>query len=205
MKIVALTGSIGMGKTTTAAMFKELGVPIWDADSAVHRIYAQGGPAIGPVSQAFPGILTPDNAIDREALSKIVLNDPAKLKDLEALVHPLVGQDRANFLADARAKAADLVIVDVPLLFETGGQAYVDKVIVVSCNADLQRSRVLARPGMSAQKFDAILARQTPDTEKRSRADYLITTDIGLDDTRKQVGEVYHHLLAAKPQDEEPS
>jgi dephospho-CoA kinase len=205
MKIVALTGSIGMGKTTTAAMFKELGVPIWDADGAVHRIYAKGGPAIGPVSQAFAGVLTPDNAIDRDALGMLVLSDPAKLKFLEALVHPLVGQDRANFLADARAKAAKLVIVDVPLLFETGGQAYVDKVIVVSCDGDLQRSRVLARPGMSVEKFEAILARQTPDAQKRARADYLITTDIGLDDTRKQVGVVYNDILAANPQDEEPS
>jgi dephospho-CoA kinase len=205
MKIVALTGSIGMGKTTTAAMFKGLGVPIWDADSAVHRIYAKGGPAIGPVSLAFAGVLTPDNAIDRDALGKLVLSDPAKLKALEALVHPLVGQDRANFLAEARADAAKLVIVDVPLLFETGGQAYVDKVIVVSCDGDLQRSRVLARPSMSIEKFEAILARQTPDAEKRARADYLITTDIGLDDTRKQVGEVYHNILAANPQDEEPS
>jgi dephospho-CoA kinase len=205
MKIVALTGSIGMGKSTTTAMFKDLGVPVWDADAAVHRIYATGGDAIGPVSDAFEGVLKDDRSIDRDALAKQVLNNPAALQQLEGIVHPLVGRDRATFLVDAREMGAKLVIVDVPLLFETGGQAHVDGVIVVTCDAALQRSRVLARPGMSVEKFEAILARQRPDSEKRSRADFLITTDESLDDTREQVGKVHQALLAEPPLNKEPN
>jgi dephospho-CoA kinase len=195
MMVVALTGSIGMGKSTTSAMFKDLGVPIWDADGAVHRLYAPGGSGVGPVSMAFPEALTSDGTIDREALSKSVLHAPDKLKQLEAIVHPLVGQDRAGFLSDVRETKAFYAIVDVPLLFETGGDKYVDRIIVVSCHSDLQRQRVLARSGMSEAKFEAILARQTPDSEKRARADYLIITDISLDDTREQVAKVHNQIL----------
>lgn len=197
MKIIGLTGSIGMGKTTTSALFKALGVPIWDADGAVHRLYVSGGVGVAPVSAAFPSALTSLGHIDRDRLAKLVLNAPDQLKLLESIVHPLVGQDRANFLADARAAEAKIAIVDVPLLFETSGEKYVDKVIVVTCDAALQRQRVLARPGMSEAKFEAILARQTPDALKRARADFIITTDIGLDDTSKQVAKVFDQLIAA--------
>ena len=196
MKIIGLTGSIGMGKTTTSAMFKALGVPIWDADGAVHRLYVSGGLGVAPVSAAFPSVLTLEGHIDRDALAKLVLNAPEQLTLLESIVHPLVGQDRSHFLTDARAAGEPIAIVDVPLLFETGGEKYVDKVIVVTCDAARQRQRVLARAGMSEAKFAAILARQTPDAEKRERADLVITTDIGLDDTSKQVAKIYTQLIA---------
>jgi dephospho-CoA kinase len=195
MMVVGLTGSIGMGKTTTASMFKDMGVPVWDADSAVHRLYACGGVATKPVGDLFPDAVAPDGSIDRDILSKRVLNDRDKLKTLESVVHPLVGQDRAVFMAQARATNAPIAIADVPLLFETGGNAFVDKVIVVTCDAALQRQRVLERAGMSVEKFETILARQTPDHEKRARADFVITTDISLDDTREQVGKIYAQLL----------
>ena len=196
MKIVGLTGSIGMGKTTIAAMFQALGVPVWDADSAVHRLYAKGGLGVEPVGTAFPAALTKDGRIDRVLLSKEVLTSPNKLKALETLVHPLVGQDRSNFLSNARDLRAELAIVDVPLLFETGGEKYVDFVIVATCDAAIQRQRVLARPSMTEEKFASILARQTPDSEKRARADFIITTDESLDETRKQVVKIHAQLLA---------
>lgn len=196
MKIIGLTGSIGMGKTTTAAMFKDLGVPIWDADGAVHRLYAPGGGGVGPVSALFPAALKNDGSLDRDILAKLVLGNPDQLRQLEGVVHPLVGQDRSNFLANARTNRTPIVIVDVPLLFETGGEAYVDKVIVVTCDGVLQKSRVMARPGMSEAKFQSILARQTPDAQKSARADFLIKTDISLDDTRQQVTHLYNRLMA---------
>ncbi len=196
MKIVGLTGSIGMGKTTTAAMFKDLGVPVWDADSAVHRLYARDGLGVVPVSAVFPTALMKDGTIDRNELAKLVLTSPEKLKLLETIVHPLVGQDRAQFLAEASAQNAPIAIVDVPLLFETGGEKYVDHVIVVTCDPAVQKRRVLARPGMSEEKFKSILDRQTPDLEKRARADFVIKTDISLDETREQVGRLYNQLLA---------
>lgn len=194
MLVVALTGSIGMGKSTTSAMFAARGVPVWDADAAVHRIYGPGGAAVAGVEALFPGVTGPDG-VDRAALSARVLGDPDRLKQLEALVHPLVGQDRAAFLADARAGGAPLALVDVPLLFETGGQAYVDAVIVVSCDAQTQRRRVLARPGMTEAKLDAILARQTPDATKRSMADFVVDTGQGLDHAREQVAAIHQTLL----------
>jgi dephospho-CoA kinase len=196
MKIIGLTGSIGMGKTTTATMFKDLGVPVWDADSAVHRLYAKDGEGVGPVSAAFPSALSEEGNIDRDSLAKLVLGSPDQLKLLESIVHPLVGQDRANFLAEARITGMKIAIVDVPLLFETGGEKYVDHVIVVTCDPALQRQRVLARAGMSEAKFESILARQTPDADKRAHADFIITTDKSLDDTREQVGKIYSQLLA---------
>lgn len=205
MMIVGLTGSIGMGKTTTAAMFKELGVPVWDADGAVHRLYGAGGAAVEPVSAVFVGVLTPQQTIDRDLLSKSVLNKPHRLKALETIVHPLVGADRAAFMAQAREDGVKLALVDVPLLFETGGQAHVDRVIVVSCDQNVQRQRVLARAGMTPDKFAAILARQTPDAEKRARANFIITTDSGLDDTREQVGRVYKHLTSEAAEKSENS
>lgn len=200
MLVVALTGSIGMGKSTTSAMFAARGVPVWDADAAVHRIYGPGGAAVAGVEALFPGVTGPDG-VDRAALSARVLGDPDRLKQLEALVHPLVGQDRAAFLADARAGGAPLALVDVPLLFETGGQAYVDAVIVVSCDAQTQRRRVLARPGMTEAKLDAILARQTPDATKRSMADFVVDTGQGLDHAREQVAAIHQTLLQRAERD----
>jgi dephospho-CoA kinase len=194
MLVAALTGSIGMGKSTTAAMFAERGVPVWDADAAVHRLYAPGGAGVGPVEAAFPGVSGPDG-VDRAALSARVLGKPEALKTLEAIVHPLVGQDRAAFLHQARAEGRPLALVDVPLLFETGGQAHVDAVIVVTCDPAVQRARVLVRPGMSAEKLDAILARQTPDAVKRAGADHVIDTGAGLDAAREQVALVHARLL----------
>ena len=195
MKIVGLTGSIGMGKTTTAAMFQALGVPVWDADGAVHRLYASGGSGVASVSTAFPEAHRDDGSIDRDILARSVLGVPEKLRLLESIVHPLVGQDRAQFLAQAREMNVPIVIIDVPLLFETGGDAHVDDAIVVTCEAVQQRQRVLMRPGMTEAKLTSILSRQLPDAEKRARADFIITTDISLDDTREQVGRVYHQLL----------
>lgn len=195
MKIVALTGSIGMGKSTTSAMFKDLGVPIWDADAAVHRLYAPDGAAIPPLQALIPEAVGPEG-VDRTVLTRKILQDPGLLKQIEAIVHPLVGKDRADFLVAAREQGAPLVMVDVPLLFETGGEAYVDAVIVVSCPPDLQRARVLARPGMTEEKFESILARQTPDDVKRAKSDFVIDTGLGLDAAREQVGKVHAALLS---------
>ncbi|MCE2890415.1 MAG: dephospho-CoA kinase [Hyphomonadaceae bacterium] len=195
MKIVALTGSIGMGKSTTSAMFKDLGVPIWDADAAVHRLYAPDGAAIPPLKALIPEAVGPAG-VDRTVLTTKILQDPGLLKQIEAIVHPLVGKDRADFLAAAREQGAPLVMVDVPLLFETGGEAYVDAVIVVSCPPDMQRGRVVARPGMTEEKFESILARQTPDEVKRAKSDFVIETGLGLDAAREQVGKVHAALLS---------
>lgn len=189
MIILGLTGSIGMGKSTTAAMFAEAGVPVYDADAEVHRLYAPGGAAVAPVEAAFPGVVK-DGAVDRAALSARVLGDAAALKRLEAIVHPLVGATRIGFFEAAKAKGADMVVLDIPLLFETGGEKNVDAVVVVSAPAELQRARVLERPGMTAEKLDAILAKQTPDADKRARADFVVDTGQGLDVARAQVAEV---------------
>lgn len=189
MKIVGLTGSIGMGKSTTAAMFRAAGIPVYDADAAVHALYAPGGAAVGPVGEAFPGVVK-DGAVDREALRQRVLADPEALKRLNAVVHPLVGLDRMAFFEKARADGADLVVLDVPLLFETGGDKAVDAVVVVSAPAEVQRERVLAREGMSPERLDAILAQQTPDAEKRIRADFVVDTGQGLEAARDQVAEI---------------
>jgi dephospho-CoA kinase len=195
MIIAGLTGSIGMGKSTTTAMFAERGVQVWNADDAVHRLYRPGGAAVAPVEAAFPGVAGPDG-IDRDALSARVVGQEAAIRQLEQIVHPLVGQDRAAFLADAREAGAPLVVVDVPLLFETGGQRYVDSVIVVSCDPATQRARVLSRPGMTEAKFEAILARQTPDADKRAMADFVVDTGQGLDHAREQVAQIHRALLA---------
>jgi dephospho-CoA kinase len=192
MKIIGLTGSIGMGKSTTAAMFREAGVPVYDADAAVHALYDQGGAAVGPVGEAFPGVVK-DGRVDREALRQRVLGDPEALKRLNAIVHPLVGQDRVGFFKAAEELGADLVVLDVPLLFETGGHANVDYVVVVSAPPELQRERVLARPGMTPERLDAILAQQTPDAEKRARAHFVVDTGQGLAHAREQV----FHIIAA--------
>jgi dephospho-CoA kinase len=181
--IIGLTGSIGMGKSTVAAMFADEAVPVFDADATVHRLQGVGGRLVDPIEAAFPGA-TKDNAVDRAKLGAAVFGDDAAMKRLEAIVHPAVGEERAAFLAKHVGK---LVVFDVPLLFETGGDRNVDAVVVVSASPDVQRARVLARPDMTAEKFAAILARQTPDSEKRARADHVIRTDTSFDETRAQV------------------
>lgn len=187
MIVLGLTGSIGMGKTTTAALFRQAGVPVYDADAAVHALYAAGGAAVAPVEAAFPGVVV-DGAIDRRRLSERITADPSALTRLEAIVHPLVAAERAAFLESA--KAADVVVLDIPLLFETHAEGMVQAVVVVSAPEAVQRSRVLSRPGMSEDKLAALLARQTPDAEKRRRADFIIETDTGLEAAAQRVAEI---------------
>lgn len=186
MVIVGLTGSIGMGKSETAKIFRTLGIPVYDADAAVHAIYAPGGSAVAPIEAAFPGV-TNVNGVDREALAKLVLNDAAALKKLESIVHPLVGLEQQKFLQQAAADKADIIVIDVPLLYETGGQKRVDCVVLVSAPYELQRERVLARSGMHEEKFQAILAKQVPDAEKRQQADYIIDSSQGIEPAMAQV------------------
>ena len=195
MITVGLTGSIGMGKSTTAAMFAAEGVPVYDADAEVHALYARGGAAVAPLEAAFPGVVV-DGAVDRTLLSQRVVGKPDELKKLEAIVHPLVGESRIGFFQKAVADGADIVVLDIPLLFETGGEKRMDAVVVVSAPADLQRQRVLARPGMDEAKLDAILARQMADAEKRARAHFVIDTSRGLDAARAQVRDVLTRLRA---------
>ena len=190
---LGLTGSIGMGKSTTDRMFTELGHPLWDADAAVHRLYAQGGAAVAPVGAAFPSALK-DQAIDRTALKAALAVDPAALKRLEAIVHPLVAQDRLQFIENAKQNGAKIVVLDIPLLFETGGQSQMDGVAVVSTDAETQRQRVMARPGMTAETFAMILSRQMPDAEKRALADWVIPTDT-LDGARAAVIAICDEIL----------
>jgi len=182
---LGLTGSIGMGKSTTARLFREEGCAMWDADAAVHRLYAPGGAAVAPIADAFPGAVV-DGAIDRERLREMIRHDPEALGRIEAIVHPLVARDRADFIA---AQKADVTVLDIPLLYETGGERALDAVAVVSAPPEEQRARVLARGTMSAAEFERILARQVPDAEKRARADYVIETD-SLDHARAQVRDV---------------
>ena len=189
MITVGLTGSIGMGKSTTAAMFRDAGVPVYDADAAVHDLYDKGGAAVGPVGEAFPGVVK-DGRVDREALRQAVLGKPEELKRLNAIVHPLVGRDRIGFFQKAQADQADIVVLDIPLLFETGGHANVDAIVVVSAPAKMQRERVLARPGMTPDRLDAILAQQLADAEKRARAHFVVDTGHGLEPARAQVAEI---------------
>ena len=184
MLVLGLTGSVGMGKSTTAGFFVEAGVPVHDADAAVHRLYA--GEAVPLIEAAFPGT-TSGGTVDRTLLARRVLGDPVALKRLEAIVHPLVQASERRFLADAEARGDKVVVLDIPLLFETGGEARVDAVVVVSAPAEVQRRRVLERPGMTAEKFEAILAKQMLDAEKRRRADFVVDTSQGFEVTRAQV------------------
>ena len=195
MKVLGLTGSIGMGKSATSAMFAEAGVPVFDADACVHALYRGG--AVGPVERAFPGVVA-QGVIDRSRLSAQVLADPAALRRLEAIVHPLVREAREAFLAKARASGAALALLDIPLLYETGGEADVDAVVVVSAPESVQKARVLARPGMTEAKFSAITAKQVPDAEKRRRARFVIDTSQGFAAARRQVEAV----IAAMRRDE---
>jgi len=178
MKVIGLTGSIGMGKTTAAALFRLRGVPVYDADAAVHRLSGKGGRAVPAIARAFPGVVA-DGAVDRRQLGALVFGDDAALKKLEGILHPLAAEERRAFLRRCRARRRKVAVLDIPLLFETGGETSVDCVVVVSAPSFLQRARVMKRPGMTAEKFAAILARQTPDREKRRRADRVIPTGAG--------------------------
>lgn len=189
---LGLTGSIGMGKSTTAEMFRGLGVPVWDADDTVHRLYASGGAAVGPVAALVPTALQ-DGAISRAALKTAIAADPTVLDRLEKIVHPLVAADRKDFIASRTDQG--LVVFDIPLLFETGADQWLDAVLVVTADPATQKSRVMARPGMTEGAFAQILARQMPDAEKRQRADYLIETRT-LEQTRDDVAELVTRLTA---------
>jgi dephospho-CoA kinase len=187
MFILGLTGSLGMGKSATAKMFADEGVPVHDADAAVHHLYE--AEAVPLIEAAFPGT-TADGKVDRDRLSRQVLGDAAAIKRLESIVHPLVGAARDRFLAEAERKGAAVAVLDIPLLFETGGDTRCDAVVVVSAPADVQRSRSLERPGMTEQKFAAILAKQLPDAEKRARADFVVDTSKGFEAARAQVRDI---------------
>lgn len=195
MITVGLTGSIGMGKSTVAAMFADEGALVWDADAAVRRLYAPGAAGYLAIMDRFPEAIGA-GGVDREKLSGLVLNDAVALADLEAIIHPLVGADRGGFIDEAARAGADIVVLDIPLLFEKGSEKFFDAVVVVSAPADVQRARVLARPGMSEKKFRSILMKQTPDAEKKRRADYVIDTGVTFDETRAQVKAVMGELRA---------
>ena len=180
---LGLTGSIAMGKSTTARLFREAGVPVWDADEAVHRLYARDGAAVAPLAALTPGAIR-DGAVDRAALKSAIADDPGLIARIEAIVHPLVRADREAFVA---AQDAPVVVLDIPLLYETGGAADCDAVAVVTTDAKTQRARAMERPGMTQAHLDMILAKQVPDAEKRARADYVIDTSHGLEPVRAQV------------------
>ena len=189
MYLIGLTGSIGMGKTQTAALFEEEGVPRYDADAAVHGLYEVGGAAVGPIGEMFPEAVR-DGAVDRAALGQIVLKDGAKLAALEKAVHPLAGATQVDFLNAQMAAGATHVLLDIPLLFETGGHEFVDCVVVVSAPPDIQRARVLERPGMTEEKFADILAKQVPDSDKRAAADFIVDSSVSVADAHRQVKEI---------------
>ncbi|MBL6762107.1 MAG: dephospho-CoA kinase [PS1 clade bacterium] len=184
MYLIGLTGSIGMGKSATAKLFMQAGVPVYDADAAVHALYEKGGAAVAPVGELVPEAVV-DGAVDRAILGHHVLKDADKLKALEAIVHPLAGQSQFDFLT--AAQGAPTAVLDIPLLFETGGDAFVDCVVVVSAPFDIQKQRVLARAGMSEERFNDILAKQVPDEDKRAKADFIVDSSISIEDARTQV------------------
>ena len=189
MYLIGLTGSIGMGKTQTAALFEEEGVPRYDADAAVHGLYEVGGAAVRPIGELFPEAVR-DGAVDRAALGRIVLKDGAKLAALEKMVHPLAGATQVDFLNAQMSAGATHVLLDIPLLFETGGHEFVDCVVVVSAPPDIQRARVLERPGMTEEKFADILGKQVPDSDKRAAADFIVDSSVSVADAHRQVKEI---------------
>ncbi|TMJ81550.1 MAG: dephospho-CoA kinase [Alphaproteobacteria bacterium] len=192
MIILGLTGSIGMGKSTTAKLFAEAGVPVYDADAAVHRLYE--GEAVPAIEAAFPGT-TVDGKVDRARLSALVVHDPAAMKQLERIVHPMLGASRKKFLDQAERSGAPVAVVDVPLLYETGGDNRVDAVVVVTTSPEVQRERILARDNMTGEKLDAILARQLPDSEKRKRADFVVDTSHGLEPVRARIRDILEQAV----------
>lgn len=196
MLVLGLTGSIGMGKTTTARLFAEAGVPVHDADAAVHRLYE--GEAAPLIEAEFPGTVT-DGKVDRDRLAQRVLSDTAALQRLESIVHPLVRAAEARFLAEARAAGAPIAVLDIPLLFETGADARVDAIVVVSAPPDVQRLRAFERPGMTADKLQQILARQMPDAEKRARADFVVDSSRGVEAARQQVLSILQVAATMRP------
>lgn len=189
MFILGLTGSIGMGKSTTAQMFAEEGCALWDADAAVHRLYAKGGAAVGPLQEVFPQAIS-DGAVSRDTLRGIIADDPGALKRIEAIVHPLVAADRAAFLSET---TADIAVLDIPLLFETGGEKLADAVVCVSVPAELQEKRVMERGTMTREQFAHIRDKQLPDAEKRARSDYVIITDT-VEHARAQVHNIVRQI-----------
>ena len=198
--MIGLTGSIGMGKSETAKMFARLGIPVNDSDANVHALYEPGGAAVPEIGKAFPGTVR-EGRVDRALLTKALAADPSSFKKLEAIVHPLVAKTQADFMAKAEVAGADMVVLDIPLLFETGGQARVDAVVVASAPSHIQRARVLERPGMTVEKLEQILSRQMPDEEKRAKAHYVVVTDKGLDHAFEQVKMIVKDLrekIAAK-------
>lgn len=196
MFILGLTGSLGMGKSTTAKFFAEEGVPVHDADAVVHRLYE--GEAAAPIEAAFPGS-TRGGKVDRAKLGERVLGDPAALKRLEAIVHPLVAAARERFLAEAARSGAEVAVLDIPLLYETGGEARCDAVVVVTAPAEMQRARVFERPGMSEEKLAALTAKQLPDAEKRARADFIVDSGQGFEAARRQVREILAQVAKMPP------
>jgi dephospho-CoA kinase len=196
MIVLGLTGSIGMGKSTTAKLFAEAGVPVYDADAAVHRLYE--GEAAPAIEAAFPGT-TGDGKVDRVRLSARVVHDPAAMKKLEGIVHPMLGASRQEFLQDAERSGAPVAVIDIPLLFETGGEKRVDAVVVVTTSQELQRERILSRPNMSEEKLQAILARQVPDAEKRRRAHFVVDTSHGLDPVRARIRDILDQAAKMQP------
>ena len=192
MKILGLTGSIGMGKSTTAKLFAEAGVPVYDADATVHRIYQ--GEAVSAIEAAFPGT-TSDGKVDRAKLSAKVVHDPAAIQRLEQIVHPMLRSYHQKFLDDAEQAGAPVVVMDVPLLFETGGEKRVDAVVVVTTAPEVQRERILARGTMTAEALEAIMARQLPDAEKRQRADFVVDTSHGLDPVRARIRDILAEVV----------
>jgi dephospho-CoA kinase len=190
MFILGLTGSIGMGKSTTAKFFREAGVPVHDSDAVVHRLYA--GEAVEPVEEAFPGTVV-DGRVDRAKLSERLIGNPEAIKRLEAIVHPLVRAVSQRFVHEQAARGARTIVLDIPLLFETGGEKNVDAVVVVSAPAEVQRARVLSRPGVTAERLEALLARQMPDAQKRARAHFVVDSSRSFDSARAQV----HAILRA--------
>ena len=193
MLLIGLTGSIGMGKSETARMFERLGVPVYDADAAVHLLYAKGGAAVAPIGKLWPDVIV-DGTVDRAALSRHVLGDPTPMRKLEEIAHPLVGEAQLQFLREMKAQGHAMVALDVPLIYETGGENRVDVVVVVSAPYDVQKSRVLARPGMDMAKFAAIHAKQVPDEEKRRRADFVVDSSQSLEHAHEQVESIIKAL-----------
>jgi dephospho-CoA kinase len=193
MIVVGLTGSIAMGKTETAKQFASLGIPVFDSDIEVHRQYAEGGEAVPGIAKAFPEAVI-DGKVDRELLSRIVVGDPSAVGKLEAIVHPIVRKHQDRFLEECRARGETIALLDIPLLFETGREKELDFVVVVTAPADVQRQRALQRPGMTEKKLEKILSRQTPDSEKRARADFIVDTSKGLPAALAQVREIIANL-----------